>query len=358
MSHKIDFVPPTQDTGMTANAQRSLESPPPLDCKARKSPTESQKCKDRGSIVFLAPKPSRPLSAYNLFFKYYRERFLVDGDKVDQDHQDITSELVHRLSREHKKNPKRAHRRTHGKISFRDLTRRIADSWKKLPVEFKKIFEEQAVVEYEEKLREWKLGEQNFGRVPVSQQYHSAPESNHDQIRDVGVSEHASINNASSTNGFPADASNMLSPNEGSKGYFCGDAVRPPQHSSEASADDDDEEHSTGSSISVSVETDRLQQLRNQVDAGLASLSRESKKLVLARGETTSEDGANADVTATSANNTNSMPPTVASMDEGLQHDHSNVHSTQTESMYTSFASREHGLFEPIDAEVLEHLFD
>ena len=89
-------------------------------------------------------KPSRPLSAYNLFFQAERAVMLGDDIKVT-DQQD--------------KGQKRIHRKTHGKIGFADMARNIGQKWKDLPEDERKPFTEQASKEkdrYVRELQAWK----------------------------------------------------------------------------------------------------------------------------------------------------------------------------------------------------------
>lgn len=80
-------------------------------------------------------KPKRPLSAYNLFFKYQREKILRTASQ-----------------------PLYKPRRSHGKIGFADLARSVADEWKALDESAKKEFHERAATEkevYERELEVW-----------------------------------------------------------------------------------------------------------------------------------------------------------------------------------------------------------
>ncbi len=80
-------------------------------------------------------KPKRPLSAYNLFFRYQREKILR-----------TTSQPLYKP------------RRSHGKIGFADLARSVADKWKALDESAKKEFHEKAATEkeaYERELEVW-----------------------------------------------------------------------------------------------------------------------------------------------------------------------------------------------------------
>jgi HMG (high mobility group) box len=78
--------------------------------------------------------------------------------------QPFTAEDVKRIAiqrRELEQNPgrpKRKHRKSHGKISFAELARRIADKWKNLKPEAKDLLQERAAIEktrYLRELEEW-----------------------------------------------------------------------------------------------------------------------------------------------------------------------------------------------------------
>jgi len=117
------------------------------------------------SVRHPGEKPKRPLSAYNFFFQLERER-IIKGDIKDKDKiGEYTLEDVARIAliqqkkaKENKPKEKRSHRKTHGKISFGDLARTIANKWKKLADKTKAIFEGSASIEkerYKKELAEW-----------------------------------------------------------------------------------------------------------------------------------------------------------------------------------------------------------
>jgi hypothetical protein len=132
-------------------------------------------------------KPTRPLSAYNIFFRYLREYILrkmmnttsggLKGRESDVSRMEslikftpgmIRMEDVAKVSVKHRysdeddisddvcfvgipnNNKKRAHRRTHGKIGFLTMTRYISKQWKELDNDTRKLFEDRA---HDEKVR-------------------------------------------------------------------------------------------------------------------------------------------------------------------------------------------------------------
>ena len=105
--------------------------------------TEEKKLRRKKKWKKPKDKPSRPLSAYNLFFQ--SERSLMLGA-------DAPSKELERLK-------KRVHCRTHGKIGFAAMARSIGAQWKSLNPEKRKVFEDQAFKEkqrYAKELADWK----------------------------------------------------------------------------------------------------------------------------------------------------------------------------------------------------------
>ena len=72
--------------------------------------------------------PKRPLSAYNLFFRKKRRELLGD-DAKDFEIEDQA---------------KRKHRKSHGKIGFAEMAKKIGQEWKSLDRTEKEVFEEDA----------------------------------------------------------------------------------------------------------------------------------------------------------------------------------------------------------------------
>jgi HMG (high mobility group) box len=96
--------------------------------------------------------PIRALSAYNFFFRYERERILnstEDGNDYDLDVSKKHQEAMLKSHWNRDRTVKRRHRKSHGKISFAELSRKISQRWNDLPEHQKKFFNEVAARDWE-----------------------------------------------------------------------------------------------------------------------------------------------------------------------------------------------------------------
>ena len=76
--------------------------------------------------------------------------------------------MAYETAVEQKNKPKRRHRKSHGKISFRTLARVVADSWKQIDATSRANLEAQALLEkqeYLQKVQEWKLRQERTALV-------------------------------------------------------------------------------------------------------------------------------------------------------------------------------------------------
>ena len=91
--------------------------------------------------------PIRALSAYNFFFRYKRERILnssADGGDIYLDLSEKNQEAMLKSHWNRDRTVKRRHRKSHGKISFAELSKKISQCWKELPEHHKNFFNEVA----------------------------------------------------------------------------------------------------------------------------------------------------------------------------------------------------------------------
>jgi len=99
-------------------------------------------------------KPKRPLSAYNIYFQHMRLRIVQGHEDVAPTREEIRRSVDTILN---KTKEKRRHRKTHGKISFSDLARTIADKWKTIAPWAKAVFDEYAELDMQRYRREVKI---------------------------------------------------------------------------------------------------------------------------------------------------------------------------------------------------------
>ena len=123
---------------------------------------------------------------------------------------------------------KRRHRKTHGRISFGDLARAIADAWKLISPKDKAIFEHYAEIEmmkYRKQVKEWKDRKEHINvdsssaQPPVDSNMLSQSQHQQSQTKFVNAMGHASFSSIDSrgdmSSSFHGSLSNMSSSGHG-----------------------------------------------------------------------------------------------------------------------------------------------
>jgi hypothetical protein len=140
--------------------------PPSGTSLDQSKPNMDSQISNSNDIHKSTPPPRRPMTSYNIFFLLERER-IVSGGGQQQERSCYTAADAQRIVALQKWKDvhcKRKHRKSHGIISFKDLSVVAAASWRKLDTATKKIFNDMAVVEksnYVKAMQVWRRNEKH-----------------------------------------------------------------------------------------------------------------------------------------------------------------------------------------------------
>jgi hypothetical protein len=149
--HTLSFVP----TGATTDSSQTNFAVPSII----RSHSTTKVTKLAENLTSSDLKPKRPLSAYNIFFKKERQRILAETPT----------------------RPEGKPRRSHGKIGFADLARRIAGNWNSIDEDRKAAFEKLAATDKKRYLGEmevWKRQQEESHHAIVANDTKAAPSCN------------------------------------------------------------------------------------------------------------------------------------------------------------------------------------
>ena len=156
----------TQEEATTGEAKGTSKQAPDSENPSKGPNERIIKRRYRRTKKWSKPKdkPTRPLSAYNIFFKH--QRTLMLGDDVP--------------SQETEKLKMKIHCKTHGKIGFAELAKDIAAKWKALDSETRKDYDQQAQKDKERYLKEVTVWEEE-------RKLKKEQEDNHDVLDDMAA---------------------------------------------------------------------------------------------------------------------------------------------------------------------------
>ncbi len=139
------------DTDMAIFISRGGSHPSRRSCESKSNLPKGKAAKTKCSFWKKSrDKPKRALSAYNIFFKHTRTRIingLPDDGCTPEEATRAAIEAI--IANSAKPRAPRSNRKTHGKIGFGDLARKIGSQWRALDSEQRAIYEHYASLDME-----------------------------------------------------------------------------------------------------------------------------------------------------------------------------------------------------------------
>jgi hypothetical protein len=159
----MPLIPSSSVSSSSSSSSSSVSSSSSSSsCSYSNKKTTIKKSRTVSSVSLLnnnnsgIPLPLHALSAYNFFFRDERNRIL---ENLQHDHHHCETEMYmiemsvekqQQLLQDHwnrDRTTRRRHRKTHGKIDFKTLSRQIVTSWKRLPQEHKDFYKQVAIID-------------------------------------------------------------------------------------------------------------------------------------------------------------------------------------------------------------------
>ena len=116
-------------------------------------------------------EPLRPLSAYNFFFQAERDKILNGALCQDDDWSEARKRDLLRAHWTRDRSKKRRHRKSHGRISFVELSREISRRWKTLAENHKEFYRQVAATDfarYQREIKEMTDTDEETSLSPIS----------------------------------------------------------------------------------------------------------------------------------------------------------------------------------------------